>query len=438
MNYCPNCGRPLADGEVCNCNQNAQQIPPPQPTSSPFPDPAQTGSSPYMDQPGGFDPYGTPVQNTQQGTPPPQGYYQNPQQNYYQNPQGQPYQNQQPGPGYQYQYQPGVQPPQKKGPNGCLIAALICIPIFLVIAAVLVAIIVPAMIGYTKKAKSASANALAKQLYNAAMTAAVDLDSQGVNMAGYFICGEFSDGVTEVNLTEFRETMETYLDEDFDCTYFVVVEDGSCTYACIQTEDGDYGTYPLRPARSCSTPAIPWKRMNATCPMSITMPRPTTAMISATMTISMTTSTTTTGRTSIGTTMIPRISTGKTGTTMMTPKNGATMIPVRLRPTETASIQPTRPFRLTPAVLPPHNPSCKTTSPERDAQGRYFCGMVFYGFSSGRLSVGASASSGSDSSDSSSERSGSDFFCGFAFVSAAAACFLERASASSTLLFFLS
>ena len=248
MNYCPNCGRPLADGEVCNCNQNAQQIPPPQPTSSPFPDPAQTGSSPYMDQPGGFDPYGTPVQNTQQGTPPPQGYYQNPQQNYYQNPQGQPYQNQQPGPGYQYQYQPGVQPPQKKGPNGCLIAALICIPIFLVIAAVLVAIIVPAMIGYTKKAKSASANALAKQLYNAAMTAAVDLDSQGVNMAGYFICGEFSDGVTEVNLTEFRETMETYLDEDFDCTYFVVVEDGSCTYACIQTEDGDYGTYPLTSA----------------------------------------------------------------------------------------------------------------------------------------------------------------------------------------------
>ena len=237
MNYCPNCGRPLADGEVCTC-QNTQQIPPPQPTASPFPDPTQT--SPYIEQPGGFDTQGTPVENVQQGTPPPQGYYQNPQPNYYQTPPPN-----QPGQNYQYQYQPGAQPPQKKGPNGCLIAALICIPIFLVIVAVLAAILVPAMLGYMKKAKSAKANDLAKQLYRAASTAAVDLDEKGVNLDGYFICGEYSDGVTEVNLTEFRETMESYLDAEFDCTYFVVVEGGSCTYACVQTDDGDYGTYPL-------------------------------------------------------------------------------------------------------------------------------------------------------------------------------------------------
>lgn len=231
MNYCPKCGKPLTDGEICSCDQN--------PTASPFPDPAQSGSSPYLDEPGAFDPQGTPVQNVRQGTPPPPGYYQNPQPNYYQTPPPN-----QPGQGYQYQYQPGTPPPQKKGPNGCLIAALVCIPVFLVIAAVLAAIFVPAMIGYMKKSRSANANALAKQLYQAAMTVCTDLDSQDVNLSGYFICGEYSDGVTDVNLTEFRESMKSYLGTEIDGSYFVVVEGGSCTYACVLTDDGDYGTYP--------------------------------------------------------------------------------------------------------------------------------------------------------------------------------------------------
>ncbi|MBR3630233.1 MAG: hypothetical protein IKN55_07170 [Oscillospiraceae bacterium] len=206
MHICPKCGRQLADGEICHCDAPNQ---------------------PQSEQPG-FS-YGQPV-------PPqyPQGYYYNPQQ----------------------------APPQKKGlSNGCIIALVIGIISFFFITAILVAILVPAMIGYTRKANYSKSTAQAKTVFNAANSALTELDTRGELEAlgrNYIICSEpGSDFNAEGDTATLHQLVEQFIPEDSDgkqWEYFFVVEDNTCVYAAASRTDLNLsGSYPpgsdLRPNR---------------------------------------------------------------------------------------------------------------------------------------------------------------------------------------------
>ncbi len=204
MAFCKYCGRPLGEGEICNCTlQNQAQ---------------------------GYDAYGQPIQAP--------GY----------DAYGQPIQ----APGYNAYGQPNqVQPPKKKS-NGAVIAIVIIVLVlagigFLILIAVLAAILVPSMIGYTHKSKQASINAQAKTLYNTTATVLTQLDAEGTNVMGtYIICSDEYDNVNvpfEASL--FYDCADDYFPEIDSFTYFVVVQNGNCTYAAIAQNGEDFiGTSP--------------------------------------------------------------------------------------------------------------------------------------------------------------------------------------------------
>ncbi|MBP0973151.1 MAG: hypothetical protein J5851_04520 [Oscillospiraceae bacterium] len=221
MNYCPKCGRPLADGEVCGCSAQQSQ-------GAPYPQsmPDQQYGNPQMNS--NPQQYGTPQMNGMgQPAPPqyPEGY------NY--NPYNQP------------------EPPKKKGlPTGCIIALVIGIFSTLVVVAVLAAILVPAMIGYTKKSKHASANNVAKQINNAANTALVELDAQDKLKeypSNFIVCSDpdYDFNTDESDTTVIRENMKKYFAELDECNYFIVVENYQCVYVASEDKDENIiGTYP--------------------------------------------------------------------------------------------------------------------------------------------------------------------------------------------------
>ncbi len=236
MNICPRCGRQLADGEICNCAaQNPQNIPYPQ----------QSGQVNLQKENGQPVPpqYGQPA--PQQN---PQGYGQPAPQ---QNPQGygQPAPPQYP---QGYNYNPQQEPPKKKGfPVGCIVAlviGLIAIPIMGVLAAILI----PSMLGYVKKSNLSSTNIKAKNIFKAANTALVDLDSEGKleELGGNFIiCSDpNADFNVEGDVTELRNKLNTYVtidENDKTWDYFFVVEDYQCVYVAASRTDLDIiGTYP--------------------------------------------------------------------------------------------------------------------------------------------------------------------------------------------------
>lgn len=191
MPFCQNCGRPLNAGEVCQCA--AQQ--------------------------GGAAPQSTPYMN----------------------------QLNQP-----YQYQPGQQPPQKKGgvPAGCLIAAAIAIPSFLVVAGILAAILVPAMIGYTKKSKISAANTYARNVYRAAQGALVNMDEEDIDVGGAYIISNYGlEPKPAFDGGAFFDEMDEYVymagDSMEELEYFAVVEDGSVVYVAVREIGNMYiGCYP--------------------------------------------------------------------------------------------------------------------------------------------------------------------------------------------------
>ena len=221
MNYCPKCGRPLADGEVCGCSAQQSQ-------GAPYPQsmPDQQYGNPQMNS--NPQQYGTPQMNGMgQPAPPqyPEGY------NY--NPYNQP------------------EPPKKKGlPTGCIIALVIGVLVTLVVTAVLAAILVPAMIGYTKKSKHASANNVAKQINNAANTALVELDEQGKleeYPGNFVVCSDpdYDFNTDDNDTTVIRENMKKYFAELDECNYFIVVENYQCVYVASEDKDENIiGTYP--------------------------------------------------------------------------------------------------------------------------------------------------------------------------------------------------
>ena len=238
MPFCPNCGRPLSENEVCSCAaQNPQQ---PYPNQQGYPNPQMyQNGQPYLNQQGNPNPQmyqnGQPYLN-QQGYPNPQ-MYQN----------GQSYPNQQ-------IY--GQPQPQKKSSSGCLIALAICIPVFLVMAGILAAILVPSMLGYVKKSKISAANNAAKNFNNVANSVLVDLYSEDINITGsYIITSGFADNINvTIDAEDFLDRVGYYSVDAKDYDYFFVFEDGKCVYTAAVAAGETYtGTYP-QPATAAEGP----------------------------------------------------------------------------------------------------------------------------------------------------------------------------------------
>ncbi len=193
MPFCQNCGRVLAENEVCNCT-----------TANP-------------------NPTGTNFTNT----PPP--------------PMAQPI----------YNNVVNQQQPQKKSLWWIWLIILPIILVVLMILAILAAILVPSMIGYTNKAKLSSMNSSASSLYKAANSSIVELDEEGNKIHGYYIIS--SDEKKNFNIPsgfdtdEFYSKMDNFFSDNSKVEWFVVMEDSYVSYSA-NSENWDskklVGTYP--------------------------------------------------------------------------------------------------------------------------------------------------------------------------------------------------
>lgn len=191
MPFCKNCGRQLAENEVCNCAANAN-------------------------------------------TAPPSGTFNN------------------------VNIDPN-QPQKKKSSVPIILIILIpIIIIVLLIGGILAAILVPAMLGYTKKSKTAAINSTAGTISKSINAALSEMDEQNYNLNGYFIISSekkgnlifeipneyydlksFDASVLESKAKEYSDILDEY-------EWFVVVENGVCKYAaCSEKWHSNYtGTYP--------------------------------------------------------------------------------------------------------------------------------------------------------------------------------------------------
>lgn len=192
MPFCKNCGRQLAENEVCNCAANVNAAPPSGTFNNVNVDPNQ---------------------------------------------------------------------PQKKK-SSVPIILIILIPIIIVVlimGAILAAILVPAMLGYTKKSKTAAMNSSASTLCKSFSSALAEMDEQDYNTDGYFIISSEKKGnlIFEIpneyyDLKSFDasvlESKAKQYSSDIQSEYqwFVVIEDGMCRYAaCSDKWHSNYtGSYP--------------------------------------------------------------------------------------------------------------------------------------------------------------------------------------------------
>lgn len=230
MPFCQNCGRKLAENEVCNCTSGAAPTPTPAPVPTPAPSPAPKPAETAAPKPAPTPaPAPKPINNTsQQTTPPPAPKPQpapapqqmNTNQAYYQNVNVQ-------------------QKPKKKTSVG-LIIALILIPVVLIVLlvlAILAAILVPGMLGYVNKSKVSSANASANNISKAVNSALTEMDSDGFNVGGsyYIICSDkknnYNVPAENFDETELYDKIKEFYADSENTEWFAVVEYGSCTYA---------------------------------------------------------------------------------------------------------------------------------------------------------------------------------------------------------------
>ncbi len=133
--------------------------------------------------------------------------------------------------------------PYKKRPRG---SAILAVPGMLgLILPVIIAIIVPSMLGYVKKSKTSSAHATASTAYKAANTALVELDEKDIDVYGsYIISSDTSKNYNvDFDVDKFYETMDTYFSDIYNTQYFVVCEDGMCVFAAVIDSTGYVGTY---------------------------------------------------------------------------------------------------------------------------------------------------------------------------------------------------
>ncbi|MCM1316243.1 MAG: hypothetical protein NC205_06990 [Prevotella sp.] len=104
------------------------------------------------------------------------------------------------------------------------------------------------MMGYVKKSKQASINAMASTFMKAANTVLYDLDEMGVELPKKcIICSDSSKNynVSDDFLSDFEKNMEHYFFDYKEFDYVIMIE-GCCTYtACTEPENPKYvGTYP--------------------------------------------------------------------------------------------------------------------------------------------------------------------------------------------------
>ncbi|WP_164168954.1 hypothetical protein [Ruminococcus flavefaciens] len=205
MPFCTQCGRPLAEGETCSCRNNSANITPP---------PPQSQYNGY-----GYQPY-------QQGYPQaPYGY-------------GQP-------------YPPYGQPPyaQQKKSNGWIVG--LAIGIVLLFALIGAAILVPAMLGYTRKAKLANIRSEANVLRKAAETSMIEIDEEGSNVKGrYIISSDKKDNVAvPFDIDDFNARLDRYFEDTEKYKYFIVVNNGYVEYAALSEswtkKTERIGTWPV-------------------------------------------------------------------------------------------------------------------------------------------------------------------------------------------------
>lgn len=240
MPFCSNCGKQLAENEICSCqtvqnNNTASPQPnvnnyvPPQQNVNPVPPPIINKN---VNVPPGFqqyDQYGRPLFT----------------------PQGQP---------ISYDENGNAIVGGKKKSSGCMIAFVIFLIVFLLIGLILAAILVPAMMGYVNKAKVAHINSEAVTICKAVNAALSDMNYSGVDINGtYIICSEPSLNRTiasESNLdtsTLYSRIGDYYsysdgYEESYSDGYewFAVVEYGTVTYCAVKDKNNDkyIGTYP--------------------------------------------------------------------------------------------------------------------------------------------------------------------------------------------------
>ena len=233
MPFCQNCGKLLAENEVCTCTSgnsaiNLSKDP------TPTPPPVIPGPAPATPPPApGPVPTPPPPAPGSIPTPPPA-----------------------PGPAIDntqnvYNNINGGQPQKKKG--GLWWIWLIIIPIVLVVLLVLLilaAILVPAMIGYTKKSNITNANNNASSAYKAVNTALTEMDEEGYTINGYYIvCSEekYNYNVpSNFDIDKFYDKIDNYWIDNDDNDWFVIVEYGYASYsACSESwSDNVVGTYP--------------------------------------------------------------------------------------------------------------------------------------------------------------------------------------------------
>lgn len=214
MPFCKNCGRQLAENEICNCTANQNN-------------------------------FNASVNQTPPPPPPPQQV--NPQQV---NPQPQNFNNVPPVQPYQ--------PPKKKSSAGPIIAIIIIIVllIVLVIGGILAAILVPAMIGYTKKSKIMRYTSDAKTIVTSFNASLVEMDDERYAVEGTYIISSDSsksyviyddpkDGIS-FDIDVAKHKAEAYYPDMNECKWFVVIKDGIAVYGGASDNwNSQYvGTYP--------------------------------------------------------------------------------------------------------------------------------------------------------------------------------------------------
>ena len=104
---------------------------------------------------------------------------------------------------------------------------------------------------FVKKAKNASANAGAKNLYNAFNAALIDAEDGGMDLSGVYIIGSDEsmnyNVPSSVNTAEVLKLAANYYDEIDDYDFFFIVNNGSCIYSASDKKDDEdvFGTYPV-------------------------------------------------------------------------------------------------------------------------------------------------------------------------------------------------
>lgn len=211
MSFCPNCGRELADNEVCSCQNQTAYIP----------------QYNYTNQQGEplFDEFGRPL-FTAQGEP--------------------------------ITYDENGKPKVKSNRKGCIIAIIICLLVFLFIAGIFAAILVPSMLGYTKKARANQANVNAKTIHFYANSTLEEIKEYGCSFDETYLIS--SDKLKNVNCEDidteiFYSTFENYASEDFaSMDWFIVVEDGTAVYSAVYN-NRFIGTFPPRALPNADNPS---------------------------------------------------------------------------------------------------------------------------------------------------------------------------------------